>query len=134
MYFGQVSDSDSDNTVWGRPEDMRGVRPSYAITRNKPGSDLAAESAAALAAASIVLKDTNPIYSEKLVNHSVSLLRFADRYRAKYDKSITDASLKYRYRSVLQLLRNTKHIAHLVRLFPNGIFLIFLAPVTILMK
>ncbi|XP_039259767.2 uncharacterized protein LOC120336210 [Styela clava] len=94
-FYGQVSNQDVDNAVWGRPEDMQGARPSYKITRNRPGSDLAAETAAAFAAASITLKRTNPKYSEELANHSIALFRFADRYRGKYDDSITEAKSKY---------------------------------------
>lgn len=78
-----------------RPEDIRGVRPSYAVTRSRPGSDVAAESAAALAAASIALRATNPVYAAKLVNESISLLRFADRYRGKYQDAVATSKYKY---------------------------------------
>jgi Glycosyl hydrolase family 9 len=38
----------------------------YRVTAQNPGSDVAAETAAALAAASIVFKDCDPAYSAKL--------------------------------------------------------------------
>lgn len=72
------------------------MRPSYKITRNRPGSDLAAETSAAFAAASIVLKNTNPEYSQKLLNHSIQLYNFADRYRGLYHQAIPDAAEKYK--------------------------------------
>lgn len=40
----------------------------YKVTSQNPGSDVAAETAAALAAASIVFKDSDPAYSSKLLH------------------------------------------------------------------
>ena len=57
----------------------------------KPGSDLAAETAAALAAASIVFKEEDPGYSQKLLEHAEKLYEFADKARGKYSDSIPDA-------------------------------------------
>ena len=45
-----------DHGYWGRPEDMTMARPAWKIDSGKPGSDLAAETAAAMAAGSIVYK------------------------------------------------------------------------------
>ena len=52
-FYGQVGDGDSDHAFWGRPEDMTMARPAFKIDATHPGSDLAGETAAALAAASI---------------------------------------------------------------------------------
>ena len=49
-----------DHDYWGRPEEMSMSRPSFAITAEEPGADLAGETAAALAASSIFLSE---IYS-----------------------------------------------------------------------
>ena len=53
--YVQVGDGDIDHAYWGRPEDMPNdmKRPAWKITPQKPGSDLAAETAAALAASSM---------------------------------------------------------------------------------
>lgn len=48
-------------------------RTLYRITSDSPGSEAAAESAAALAAASIVFKKVDSIYSSRLLNHSKSV-------------------------------------------------------------
>lgn len=53
-FNSQVGDGHVDHAYWGRPEDM-----TMAITPQKPGSDLAAETAAALAASSIAFKAGN---------------------------------------------------------------------------
>ena len=53
--YGQVGNSELDHDQWTRPEDSRTARPAYKITEDLPGSDLAAETSSALAAASILL-------------------------------------------------------------------------------
>ncbi|KAF9602473.1 hypothetical protein IFM89_028487 [Coptis chinensis] len=53
-----------------------------------PGLDAAAETAAALAAASIVFKDSKPTYSSKLLQTAMKVFDFADRYRGSYSDSL----------------------------------------------
>ena len=53
--YGQVGNSELDHNQWTRPEDSKTARPAYRITKDSPGSDLAAETSSALAAASILL-------------------------------------------------------------------------------
>ncbi|KVH95211.1 Glycoside hydrolase, family 9 [Cynara cardunculus var. scolymus] len=54
----------SDHSCWERPEDMDTPRNVYKVSPQNPGSDVAAETAAALAAASIVFQDSDPSYSQ----------------------------------------------------------------------
>ena len=54
--YGQVGNSELDHNQWTRPEDSTTPRPAYKITKERPGSDLAAETASALAAAAILLE------------------------------------------------------------------------------
>ncbi len=70
MGFVQVGDGDSDHYCWQRPEDMTTSREAYAVTKENPGSDLAAETAAAMAAASIAFKKIDPVYSSELLRHA----------------------------------------------------------------
>nr|AAK12339.1 cellulase [Coptotermes acinaciformis] len=93
--YGQVGDGDADHAYWGRPEDMTMARPAYKIDASRPGSDLAGETAAALAAASIVFKGVDSSYSDNLLAHAKQLFDFADNYRGKYSDSITQASNFY---------------------------------------
>ncbi len=55
-----MGDGNADHSYWGRPEDMTMARPAWAITTTAPGSELAGETAAAMAAASILFKTANP--------------------------------------------------------------------------
>ena len=65
-----MGDSDTDHYCWQRPEDMTTSRQAYKVDENNPGSDLAEETAAAMAAASIVFRKTNPHYSQLLLHHA----------------------------------------------------------------
>lgn len=88
VLWAEVGDGYTDHYCWQRPEDMTTSRQAYKIDENNPGSDLAGETAAAMAAASIVLKKTNPHYSHLLLHHAQQLFEFGDKYRGKYDESI----------------------------------------------
>lgn len=70
-----------DHNWWGRPEEMQMFRPTYKITKDKPGTELAAETAAALASASIVLKKTHRSLAVNALKHAEELYEFANKYR-----------------------------------------------------
>ena len=53
----QVGNGEIDHGYWGRPEDMHMSRPAYKITAGRPGSDVAGNTAAALAVGSLVFRD-----------------------------------------------------------------------------
>jgi len=65
-----VGDGNTDHYCWQRPEDMTTDRHAYKIDPSNPGSDLAGETAAAMAAASIVFRRSNPAYSHELLTHA----------------------------------------------------------------
>ncbi|CAI9771794.1 unnamed protein product [Fraxinus pennsylvanica] len=96
VLYGEVGDGNTDHYCWQRPEDMTTSRAAYRIDPSHPGSDLAGETAAAMAAASIVFRRYNPSYSAELLKHAYQLFDFADKYRGKYDSSITVAQKYYR--------------------------------------
>ncbi len=54
------------------------------------------ETAAAMAAASIAFKKSNPSYSAALLSQAKSLYTFADKYRDTYTTEITDAVSFYK--------------------------------------
>ncbi|XP_008239042.1 PREDICTED: endoglucanase 6 [Prunus mume] len=96
VLYGEVGDGNTDHYCWQRPEDMTTDRRAYKISPSNPGSDLAGETAAAMAAASIVFRHSNPAYASELLRHAHQLFDFADKYRGKYDSSITVAQKYYR--------------------------------------
>merc|ERR1712123_57728 len=87
--IGQIGDGYEDHAYWGRPEDMTMDRPAFRITSSGPGSDLAGETAAALAASSIYFrKQLDYNYADNCLSHAKQLLDFADKYRGKYTDTI----------------------------------------------
>ncbi|KAL3684708.1 hypothetical protein R1sor_002730 [Riccia sorocarpa] len=87
---GGNSTTPDDHYCWERPEKMDYARPAYAL--NDGCSDLAAEMAAAMAAASIVFKDQTK-YSQKLENASVALLKLAEDHdkRGRFSEGLQDS-------------------------------------------
>ncbi len=94
--WGQVGAGGADHAWWGSAEVMQMARPAYKIDAARPGSDLAAETAAAMAAASILFATDDPTYSATLRAHAIQLYTFADTYRGAYSDSITDAAGFYK--------------------------------------
>jgi endoglucanase len=91
-FYGQVGDGHEDHSVWSRPEDWTKPRPAWKLTQQKPGSEVLAETAAALAAASIVFRSADPFYQSTLLTHARQLYEFADQYRGRYSDSIPNVS------------------------------------------
>jgi len=96
-FYGQVGDGGLDHSFWGPAESVEAMmrRPSAKIDAAHPGSDLAGEAAAALAATSLVFKTADPAYSALCLTHAQQLYAFADQYRGKYDAAITAAGGYY---------------------------------------
>ncbi|KAK7379338.1 hypothetical protein VNO80_04796 [Phaseolus coccineus] len=86
--YVQVGDPNMDHKCWERPEDMDTPRNVYKVSAQNPGSDVAAETAAALAASSIVFRDSDPAYSSRLLQAAIKVFNFADRYRGSYSDSL----------------------------------------------
>ncbi|MFI6457566.1 glycoside hydrolase family 9 protein [Streptosporangium amethystogenes] len=95
VLYGQVGNGGKDHAWWGPAEAMQMERPAYKIDASCGGADLAGETAAAMAASSIVFRPTNPTYADTLVTHAKQLYTFADTVRKKYSDCITDASGYY---------------------------------------
>ena len=66
---------------------MTEKRPLTQINKKSPGSDVAAEAAAAMAAASMVFKSSDTTYSDVLLQHAQKLFTFADTYRGLSSES-----------------------------------------------
>ena len=53
-----MGDGNDDHNYWGRPEDMTMARPAALLDTAHGGTEVVAETAAAMAAASIVVRPT----------------------------------------------------------------------------
>ncbi|ESQ39089.1 hypothetical protein EUTSA_v10001473mg [Eutrema salsugineum] len=92
VLYGQVGDGDSDHACWMRPEDMTTPRPSYRIDAQHPGADLAGETAAAMAAASLAFAPSDAAYAKKLIDHAKDLFEFGKDHPGVYHYSIPNAA------------------------------------------
>ncbi|MQL94017.1 hypothetical protein Taro_026669 [Colocasia esculenta] len=82
--FVQVGDPLKDHNCWERPEDMDTTRTVYVVTPENPGSEVAGETAAALAAASMAFRQADPAYAELLLDNAARAFEFADTYKGAY--------------------------------------------------
>ena len=89
--YVQVGNGQTDHGYWYPPEYIDYEYPSYKIDESNPGSDVAAETAAALAATSILFKDADSSYSKTCLEHAKEIYDFADKYRDEYSKSVPQA-------------------------------------------
>ncbi|XP_010261879.1 PREDICTED: endoglucanase 16 [Nelumbo nucifera] len=81
----QVGDPVKDHQCWVRPENMDSPRTLLKIDSNTPGTEIAAETAAALAASSIVFRKTDRLYSRKLLNKAKVLFLFSKAHKGTFD-------------------------------------------------
>jgi hypothetical protein len=95
VLYGQVGRGDLDHSYWGPPETMTMARPAFRLDTSKPGSEVAGESAAAMAAAHLLFKSEDPAYAATLLQHARTLFAFADQYRGTYTDAIPDARNYY---------------------------------------
>ncbi|XP_048331882.1 endoglucanase 10 [Ziziphus jujuba] len=95
VLYIQVGDPEKDHKCWERPEAMTMERPLTQINTSSPGTEVAAETAAAMASASLVFKTSDSEYSSKLLKHAKQLFGFADKYRVSYSESIPEVQTYY---------------------------------------
>ncbi|KAG5048012.1 hypothetical protein JHK85_009115 [Glycine max] len=95
VLYIQVGDPVADHKCWEKPEAITEERPLIQVNASCPGSDVAAETAAAMASASLVFKKTDPTYSSTLLKHAKQLFTFADKNRGSYSENIPEVQTYY---------------------------------------
>ncbi|KAL9267224.1 Endoglucanase 24-like protein [Drosera capensis] len=80
----QVGDPISDHDCWERPEDMDTVRMVYTVDAPSAASEVAGETAAALAASSKAFASSDPEYSARLLKSAIAAFQYADNHRGAY--------------------------------------------------
>ena len=88
VLYVQVGDGITDHSFWYPPEYIDYKYPSYKIDAEHPGSEVAGETAASLAATSILFKNEDSVYSELCLKHAIEIYEFADTYRGDYTQSV----------------------------------------------
>ena len=93
--YAQIGDPVLDHKDWVRSEYMEMPRPSFLLDENNPGSEVAAETAAALAASAILFLESHASYAQDCLNHAIDLLEFAIMYRGTYTDVVPSANEFY---------------------------------------
>ena len=88
VLYVQVGDGILDHSFWYPPEYIDYDYPSLKIDAAKPGSEVAGETAASLAATSILFRDEDSSYSELCLKHAIEIYDFADTNRGDYTQAI----------------------------------------------
>ncbi|TQE01452.1 hypothetical protein C1H46_012932 [Malus baccata] len=83
--YVQVGDPNQDHQCWARPEDMQTPRTVLKIDDSTPGTEIAAETSAAMAASSIVFRKTDGVYARSLLNKAKRLFQMAKAHKGTYD-------------------------------------------------
>ncbi|KAL4650606.1 hypothetical protein ACB098_01G090500 [Castanea mollissima] len=83
--YVQVGDPVQDHQCWIRPENMQTPRTVLKIDENTPGSEIAAETAAAMAASSIVFRGKDRKYARRLLNKAKLLFELARTHKGSFD-------------------------------------------------
>ena len=99
VLYGQVGDGKQDHQWWGPIEVVHYEmeRSAYKIDTTCPGTDLAAETSAALASSSIFFRQNGDVeYADLLVEKAERLYDFADNYRGKYSDCLKEAEAFYK--------------------------------------
>ncbi|GAB2225096.1 hypothetical protein Droror1_Dr00005882 [Drosera rotundifolia] len=82
-----VGDPTSDHDCWERPEDKDTRRTVYTLEVPSPASEVAAETAATLAASSVAFASSDPHYSVRLRRSAVAVFQYADTHRGTYSSN-----------------------------------------------
>ena len=87
----------NDHGYWGSPESVESktTRNAFAIDPSRPGSDVAASTSSALAAASMLFRGVDNAYADKLLKNAEQLFEFAETHQGKYSDSVPQASPFY---------------------------------------
>ncbi|KAM3708835.1 hypothetical protein ACJW31_02G126600 [Castanea mollissima] len=88
VLYVQVGDPQVDHNYWERPEAMTEKRPLVQVNMSFPGAEVAAETAAAMASASMIFKIIDFTNSSMLLMHAQQLFILANTYRGSYSVSI----------------------------------------------
>ncbi|WP_051261460.1 glycoside hydrolase family 9 protein [Desulfovibrio inopinatus] len=101
VYVVQVGDGNIDHSFWGAAEIVNTDRPLLVCDPDRPGTEPAAEAAAALAAIAMVFERAGgeaAAYARDadLLGHARQLFAFADTYRGSYSDSHPSVSSFYK--------------------------------------
>lgn len=95
-FAAQVGNGHTDHAYWGAPEDMTMERPTYLVTADNPGTEVTAETAAAMAATSMLLREAgDTALADTLLGQAIKLYDFAETYLGNYADAVPNVRSFY---------------------------------------
>ncbi|MCR4944191.1 MAG: glycoside hydrolase family 9 protein [Clostridium sp.] len=94
LYYYQVGNAEDDHKWWGPAEVMQMNRPTYTLDEEHPGSSVCGETAAALASASIIFRDSDSDYADTCLEHAKQVFEFADETKSDAGYKAADGFYK----------------------------------------
>eukprot|EP01114_Cavostelium_apophysatum_P008666 TRINITY_DN2133_c0_g1_i1.p1 TRINITY_DN2133_c0_g1~~TRINITY_DN2133_c0_g1_i1.p1 ORF type:complete len:1063 (-),score=160.59 TRINITY_DN2133_c0_g1_i1:48-3236(-) len=94
-FYGQIGNSDPDFTYCGPPEEYNLNRPTYKLTTTNRATEIVCETAAAMASASLVFRNSNATYADLLLAHARQLYTFGVVYNGTVATSIPNHQSYY---------------------------------------
>lgn len=92
----QVGNGGLDHAYWGAAEDMTMDRPTYTISAQAPGTEVSAETAAALAAGAILLGQNGQSQrAAEMLADARQLFAFSETYQGTYNDTVPEAAEFY---------------------------------------
>lgn len=90
VFWAQVGMTANDHNNWVPIEvtHLMNDRSAIKLDAQHPGTEVAMGTAAAMAASSIVFRDTDPTYADKLLENAKQLYEFGDKYRGVFSDVI----------------------------------------------
>ncbi len=90
VYWAQVGMTANDHNNWIPIEvtHLMNDRSAIKLDAQNPGTEVAMDTAAAMAASSMVFRASDPSYADKLLKHAEELYAFGDKYRGKFSDTI----------------------------------------------
>ena len=86
-FIAQIGDPGVEKDIWESPENLFVARPSFRVDSNNPGTEVVAETAAALAASSIWFASVGEAdLSLDCITHARTLFNFANSSRGEFKK------------------------------------------------
>lgn len=99
VLYAQVGMTDDDHSKWIPIEvtHITNDRTAIKLDTLNPGTELAMDVAACMAASSILFRDSDPAYADTLLTHAEQIYSFGDTYKGKYSDSVkkVDPALPY---------------------------------------
>lgn len=90
VFWAQVGNTEEDHNTWTPIEVTQYIndRTAIKLDTKSPGTEVVMDVAAAMASSSMVFRQSDPAYADKLLTHAIQLYSFGDTYKGVFSDVI----------------------------------------------